>query len=98
MIAPKARAGWVGIALTLLGSFIFALPGAADQAPAIRPSIVVFLSDEEDLASHRVMEKTKELVADHGATFANAFVSYSFCSPSRATILRGQYPHNHRIE
>ena len=98
MIAPQAGAGWVDIALGLLGSLAFALPGAADQAPAIRPSIVMILSDDEDLASHRVMEKTKALVADRGATFANAFVSYSFCCPSRATLLRGQYPHNHRIE
>jgi N-acetylglucosamine-6-sulfatase len=98
MIAPQAGAGWVGIALGLLGSLVFALPGAADQAPAIRPSIVMIVSDDEDLASHRVMEKTKALVADRGATFANAFVSYSFCCPSRATLLRGQYPHNHHIE
>ena len=27
----------------------------------------------------------------------NAYVTYSLCCPSRATILRGQYPHNHSI-
>jgi hypothetical protein len=27
----------------------------------------------------------------------NAYVTYSLCCPSRATILRDQYPHNHNI-
>jgi N-acetylglucosamine-6-sulfatase len=63
-----------------------------------RPSVVFILSDDADLASHRAMAKTKALVEDRGAVFDNYFVSYSFCCPSRTTILRGQYPHNHRIE
>ena len=44
------------------------------------------------------MSKTRTLLAEQGTTFANYFVTYSFCCPSRATILRGQYPHNHNIE
>ena len=71
--------------------------GSAAETAA-RPSIVLILSDDEDLASHRVMAQTKALIADQGAVFANYFVTYSFCCPSRTTILRGQYPHNHRIE
>lgn len=67
-------------------------------AVTARPSIVFIMSDDEDLASHRVMEQTKRLIADKGSVLDNYFVTYSFCCPSRATILRGQYPHNHRIE
>ena len=36
-------------------------------------------------------------MARQGAHLANAFVSTSLCSPSRASILTGQYMHNHRI-
>ena len=36
-------------------------------------------------------------MGSNGTTFQNAYVTYSLCCPSRATILRGQYPHNHRI-
>jgi N-acetylglucosamine-6-sulfatase len=75
------------------------LPGNNAEAGAvIRPSIVVILSDDEDVASHRVMERTRALIEDQGTVLENYFVTYSFCCPSRTTILRGQYPHNHRIE
>ena len=36
-------------------------------------------------------------MARQGAHLANAFVSTSLCSPSRASILTGQYMHHHRI-
>src|SRR3546814_14909315 len=44
------------------------------------------------------MPKTKALIEDQGVAFDNYFVTYSFCCPSRATLLRGQYSHNHRIQ
>ena len=36
-------------------------------------------------------------MARQGAHLANAFVSTSLCSPSRASILTGQYMHKHKI-
>jgi N-acetylglucosamine-6-sulfatase len=36
-------------------------------------------------------------IAREGAHLANAFVSTSLCSPSRASILTGQYMHRHRV-
>jgi len=36
-------------------------------------------------------------MAREGALLANAFVSTSLCSPSRASILTGQYMHHHRV-
>jgi N-acetylglucosamine-6-sulfatase len=36
-------------------------------------------------------------MAKQGAHFRNAFVTTSLCSPSRATILTGQYMHHHRV-
>jgi N-acetylglucosamine-6-sulfatase len=91
------RAGLVLCAM-FLGPMLARADGVAEPARAPRPSIVFILSDDEDVASHRVMAQTTALIADRGVTFTNYFVSYSFCCPSRTTILRGQYPHNHRIE
>ena len=39
----------------------------------------------------------QQVMGSNGATFKNAYVSYSLCCPSRATILRRPYPHNHDI-
>ena len=36
-------------------------------------------------------------MAEEGAHIANAFVSTSLCSPSRASILTGQYPFRHNV-
>ncbi|HEY9548262.1 MAG TPA: sulfatase [Kiloniellaceae bacterium] len=71
---------------------------AAAEARQERPNIVFILSDDEDVASHAFMPKTKALIEDQGVAFENYFVTYSFCCPSRATLLRGQYSHNHRIQ
>ena len=82
----------------LVAAVAFLLLGGPGAMAAPRPSIILVLSDDEDLASHRVMAQTKALIADQGAVLANFFVSNAFCCPSRTTILRGQYAHNHRIE
>ena len=92
--APGAR--WLLPAVALaLG--LHTLPVAA-EVPATRPNIVVILTDDEDVASHRVMAKTRALLEDQGTVLDNYFVTYSICCPSRVTILRGQYPHNTQIE
>lgn len=43
------------------------------------------------------MPLLKRFLADQGTTFANFFVTHPLCCPSRATFLRGQYPHNHQV-
>lgn len=73
-----------------------ALPCGA-QAPANRPNILFILADDLDVESTRHMPRLKSLVADRGLTFTQAFATYPICCPSRASILTGQYPHNHQI-
>jgi arylsulfatase A-like enzyme len=65
--------------------------------PPARPNIVLILTDDEDLASHQFMPKTRAVLEKRGTTFDNFFVSYPFCCPSRASILRGQYAHNTQV-
>lgn len=82
----------------LASLFLPALPGRALAAESPRkPNIIIILTDDEDMKVHRYLPKTARLLGARGATFDQYFVSYSFCCPSRATTLRGQYAHNHRI-
>jgi N-acetylglucosamine-6-sulfatase len=65
------------------------------------PNVVLVLAD--DLAQGDINARTLEhmphlrALMEEGTTFDNSFVTNSLCCPSRATILRGQYVHNHGI-
>ena len=66
------------------------------------PNVILILTDDlavNDLNSRalRHLPNVKSLLIDKGTSFDNAFVTNSLCCPSRATILRGQYTHNHEI-
>lgn len=61
------------------------------------PNIVVIMTDDQNPSSLWVMPNVQKL-ASQGAVFANNFVSFSLCCPSRATFLTGQYAHNHGVK
>lgn len=59
-----------------------------------QPNFIIILADDMDMALMPYMEQTNALIAAEGAVFTNYFVTSSACCPSRASVLRGQYPHN----
>jgi arylsulfatase A-like enzyme len=62
--------------------------------------VILILTDDLDaqlLAEHSADYPNLRELAAEGTTFENTFVTDPMCCPSRATILRGQYAHNHRI-
>src|SRR2546425_6271801 len=61
------------------------------------PNIIFILTDDMALRDVEVMPKLKRLLIDEGTTFTNFFVTNSQCCPSRSSILRGQYVHNHGV-
>lgn len=75
------------------------------RAYAAGRNVIFILSDDhryDFLGVHPNAPKWLETpaldrLAREGAHLANAFVSTSLCSPSRASILTGQYMHHHRI-
>jgi N-acetylglucosamine-6-sulfatase len=77
---------------------------APPPAPAAGPpNIVVILVDDlrwDDLgiAGHPFVETPAiDRMAREGVRFLNAFATTPLCSPSRASILTGQYAHTHGI-
>ncbi len=83
--------------LLLLLPLLLPMTGSAAPRAEERPNILIVLTDDQTLESMRVMEKTLRLLGEEGTTFANSFVSYPLCCPSRATLLTGQYAHNHQV-
>ena len=72
---------------------------ASTQLPAqwARPNILFILTDDQEVGSLRFLPRVQTLLAAQGLTFSNAFAVQPLCCPSRASILRGQYPHNTEI-
>jgi N-acetylglucosamine-6-sulfatase len=62
-----------------------------------RPNVVVIDTDDMNATDLHVMRNTLSLLAAHGTSFNNSYVSYPLCCPSRATFLTGQYAHNHHV-
>src|SRR5829696_1481568 len=63
-------------------------------APTAKPNIVFILADDMRKDDLKYMPKTRSVLKAKGMSFENAFVSHATCCPNRATIMRGQYPHN----
>jgi N-acetylglucosamine-6-sulfatase len=84
--------------------FPLAVGGAVAAEPPAR-NVIFVLSDDhryDFLGFHPsapawLETPAMDRMAKEGVHVANAFVSTSLCSPSRATILTGLYMHRHRI-
>ena len=90
--------------LFLIASFISIEGLKAQSMPLSQPNLILILTDDLDLGPVgypgpiAYMPQIQSLLVNQGLTFSNAFVTRSLCCPSRASILRGQYPHNHTIQ
>ena len=68
-----------------------------------RLNVVFVLCDDHRFdcfgaAGHPFLETPHiDALASEGAMLTHAYVTTSLCSPSRASILTGQYAHNHRV-
>jgi len=62
-----------------------------------RPNILFVLADDLRASDLDHMPKARSLLVDQGVKFTKAWVTRSLCCPSRASILRGQYTHNHKV-
>jgi arylsulfatase A-like enzyme len=77
-------------------------PPAADAHPSARPAIdrpnVLMLTlDDLSATDLAAMPRTRELLAEQGTTLTQGLAPTPICAPARASLLTGQYAHNHGV-
>ena len=101
VVTVCAVAALAALSALLLAIGLPSVLGAAGEpglaTPPTRPNVILVLTDDLDAASLEFAPRIKALLTDRGTSFSSYFVNVSLCCPSRATILRGQYAHNHRV-
>lgn len=86
-------------------ALLWGLGSVPAAEPAQPPNIIFILADDHRWdwlgfmpeAPSFLETPNLDRLAREGAHLRNAFVSTSLCSPSRASILTGQYMHRHRV-
>lgn len=87
VVALKAFAVFLGLACV----GVWVAPAAA-----ARPNILIILTDDQrDVLDN--MPKTVQLFREGGVMFRNAFTATPLCCPARASVMTGQYSHNHGV-
>ncbi len=98
---------WLTLVTVLLALAGVGYVGVAAPFPAIdspdtidvpaKPNVVVIVADDLDKKLLRYMPLTRRLIGQQGATFDRYYVEQSTCCTSRASILSGEYTHNHGV-
>ena len=102
VLAPGLRVWRRALAAALPLSLLAVLPARAAAQPR---NVILILSDDHRYDFMGFMPGAPEWLetpaldrmAAEGAHVRNAFVTTSLCSPSRASILTGQYAHRHGV-
>src|SRR5437773_9076049 len=82
---------------------LFPLIAAAQTQAPPRPNVIFILMDDMrwdcmSCAGHPFIKTPNiDRIAREGAMFKNYFVTLPLCSPSRATLLTGQYAHKNGV-
>ncbi|TQL70134.1 arylsulfatase A-like enzyme [Nocardioides albertanoniae] len=63
--------------------------------PAEKPNMLMITVDDLSALDMDYLPSVKKLVGDSGVTFTDAVAPTPICVPARASLLSGQYAHNH---
>ena len=96
-ITKRAIASAATVCVVIGLTAAVAAPGEPAVAGAGAPNVVLITTDDQTLASLRVMKRTRAALGHRGATLETYVASYPLCCPARTTWITGQYPHNHGV-
>ena len=86
-------------ASVLLAICVTQLPEKAQGQARRRPNVLVIVTDDQRATDTlRVMGATRRIFFRGGTRYTNAFATTPLCCPARASILTGQYAHNHGVK
>lgn len=96
--------GQLTVAIVVLLTLLFApvleilsgQPGSTAAAQTTSPNIVIIQYDDMRSTDWDALPLTKSLLSD-GTWYENYYATTPLCCPSRASLLTGQYSHNHRV-
>ncbi|MBN8821704.1 MULTISPECIES: sulfatase [unclassified Spirosoma] len=84
--------GWLAL-------IVLSVSACKEDKPA-RPNILFILADDWSYpyagmyGDHTIKTPNLDRLAQHGTVFTNAYCASPSCTPSRAAMLTGRYPHN----
>lgn len=91
-------------ALTLPGCYASSQKASADTLSQKKPNVVVILADDMRwdylgcMGANKIVQTPHlDALAQRGTLFPNAFVTTAACTPSRTTIMSGQYERRHGV-
>ncbi len=87
----------VALAALLCAGLALVAHGGPGAGAAEKPNVVLILTDDQILSELDAMPQTGALLRAKGVTFSRFYDSYPLCCPSRATLLSGEYMHNHHV-
>jgi arylsulfatase A-like enzyme len=91
------RHGVVAAAVLLLAGATALALSTKDAEGAPGDNVIFILTDDQAASELASMPNTQSLIGGQGVTFTRAFVPYPLCCPSRASMLTGDYMHNHQV-
>jgi arylsulfatase A-like enzyme len=71
------------------------LPTPEFQAPRTQPNLLMITVDDANQDDLRHMPNVQRLLADEGVDLTNGIAPTPICVPARASLITGQYAHNH---
>ncbi len=108
--AARCRLLAVGLLAVAFSMGLMMLALRPDSAGAsARPNFVVIQTDDQPIEQfhgtwrdylddrRQMMPHTMRLIRDQGIEFSRYITPYPVCAPSRASLLSGNYAHNHRV-
>lgn len=95
-MVTRARAP-LAAAIALLAIAGGALLAHEAQGAPSQKNVVFILTDDMTTSELSAMPNVQSLLAAQGTSFNEAYDSFPLCCPSRATMMSGQYMHNHGV-